>query len=190
MGQALSVYLLPEAVVRQLPGGDDALLADVLRIQGDALSDFDEQAEDQFGDEGLPLTMADAITGLFSGRLDPDYPFYGIAFEFVCSALGEALDNRGFVPCSADLYPKLDAILAARYVPLKMTDLVQRPPIELPDWDDLLCGHWSAEEICRGEPALAAALSKETSHPSLPVIHGWLRRAVREPGTILVGCHS
>src|SRR5262249_28059413 len=100
MGQALSVYLLPEAF-RHLPGsGDQGLLADVLRIQGDALRDFDEQAEDQFGDDGLPLTMTEAITGLFTGQLDPDYPFYGIAFEFVCSALGESLDNRGFVPCS------------------------------------------------------------------------------------------
>jgi hypothetical protein len=164
MGQALSVYLLPEAVVRQLPGGgDEALLGEVLKAQEEALRAFDEQAAEQFGDEGLPLTMAEAITGLFSGHLDPAYPFYGIAFEFVCASLGEGLDNRGFVPCSVDLYPKLDVVLAARAMPLRMTDLVGRPPIELPDWDDLLCGHWSGEEIRRGEPALAAALALDSA---------------------------
>jgi hypothetical protein len=191
MGQALSVYLLPEAVVRQLPGGDeDRIVREVLRVQGEYLRDFDAQAEEQFGEEGLPLRITEAIAGLVSGRLDPAYPFYGIAFEFVCASLGETLDAPGFVPCSADYYPKLDAILAARAVPLRMTDLIGRPPIELPDWDDLLCGHWSRKEIDLGEPALAAALALGNCHPSLEVINGWLRRAVGEPDTILVGCHS
>src|SRR5262245_53114620 len=129
MGQALSVYLVPEAAVCRLPGsGDETLLNSVLRAQGKALRQFDEQFDE---DDEPPLTMTEAVKGLFLGRLDPDYPFYGIAFEFVCASLGEWLDNRGFVPCSVDLYPKLDAVLSARGVPLRMTDLVQHPPIEL-----------------------------------------------------------
>jgi hypothetical protein len=188
MGQGLSVYLIPEPAVRGLPGsGDKELLDTVLRDQGEYLRQFDEQFDE---DEAPSLTMAEAVAGLFSGRLDPDYPFYNIAFEFICASLGETLDNRGFVPCSVDLYPILDAALSAQNVPLRMTDLVQHPPVELPDWDNMLCGHCSREEIHRGEPALAAALAIEISHPSLEIIHGWLRRAVREPETILVGCHS
>jgi hypothetical protein len=192
MGGALEVFLVPEGVIRRLPGsGDERLLETVLRDMGESLRDFDEQFEE--GELPSPLTLAEAVAGLFSGRLDPDYPFYGIAFEFVCAALGEPMDNRGFVPCSVDRYPALNAALAAHDVPLKMTDLVQHAPIELPDWDNLLCGHWSAEEIRRGEPALAAALAsggRATMHPSLEVIHGWLRRAIQQPDRFLVGCHS
>ncbi|HMF20295.1 MAG TPA: hypothetical protein VKE98_24010 [Gemmataceae bacterium] len=179
---------MPEAVVRGLPGsGDQALLKTVLKVQKRALRQFDEQFDEG---EAPPLTMAEAVAGLFSGELDPDYPFYGIAFEFVCASLGHELDNRGFVPCSVDLYPTLDKVLSDQGVPLRMTDLTQSPPIELPDWDDLLCGHWSAKEIRRGEPALAAAVAVKKTHPSLEVIHGWLRRGVRKPEKMLVGCHS
>lgn len=190
MGQGLNIYPLPEKTIRSLPGsGDRKLLADILRFQGERLSEFDEHAEDQF-DDGLPLTMEEAITGLFSGELDPDYPFYGIAFEFVCSSLGEWLNNAGFVPCSVDLYPQLDMLLVNHKVPLKMTDLIHNEPIALPDWDDLLCGHWSPAEIHRAEPALAAALTVEKNEPYLEVIHGWLQHAIQKPGTMLVGCHS
>ncbi len=192
MGQALSVYLVPEKVIRTLSGGGhDRLLRQVLRAQRDRLRAFDEQF-DEDGDD-LPLTVAEAIEGLFSGHLDPDYPFYSVAFEFVCGGLGEELDNRGFVPCSVDLYPALDAILAAGSVPLRLTDLVQRPPLELPEGDDgPLIGHWSGDEIRRAEPALAALLAGggETPHAALATVHGWLLRAAREPDKMLVGCHS
>lgn len=104
--RGISVYLLPEAFIHHLPGcNDEQLLAKVLEEMSESLDGFDEQAQDSFGDAGLPLTMKEAIRGLFSGRFDADYPFYGIAFEFVCVSVGAELDNRGFVPCSVGCEP-------------------------------------------------------------------------------------
>lgn len=193
MSQGLELYLLREEINRALPGsGDQRLLEEVLRVQARAIEGFDEHAADQWDEGEAPMTMAEAIAGLFSGCFDADYPYYGIAFEFVCSSLGEWLPNSGFCPCSVDLYPHVDSILAENGVPLRMTDLTHNYPIELPAWDDLLCGHWSSEEIRRAAPALAAALANPKNDPFryLDVIQEWLQRAINKPGTMIVGCHS
>jgi hypothetical protein len=203
------VYLVPEGELNRLPGSrDERLLAAILRQKRQAIREFDEQYADTFWEEGeeKPLSPGDAVAELIAGKCTrpEDYPVYDAAREMLCGHLGEELSNSGFCPCSIDLYKTLDRELSGRGIPLRLMDLIGNRPISFPDRDgDCLIGHWSAEEMGRAEPLLAAALAANPPsgsewpggkdgplHPTLPVVHGWLQKAVRQPGSMLVGFHS
>src|SRR5436309_558567 len=98
MSSAMEVYLIPLARMRSLLGsGRRDVLAQVIEENGDFLADLDQEFEDQFEDEE-PLTMEGAVTHLLDGGpyRDGAEALYLFAFEALCAAVGETLDNGAF----------------------------------------------------------------------------------------------
>jgi hypothetical protein len=197
MGYGLTVFLVSRNVLDRVPRkGDAALLAQALEAAADGLADHDEQSgAPDLENYDIDISHADALRELFTGQFTEGVTNsrYGWAFEALCAALGDRLDNREFVPCKLAWYEKLDALLAANGVPLRFLDLIYRPPIPLPEADDWPCvGHWGRDDL-KALDALAEfvpGVSDPEMQRALASALDWLRAAAARPHTVIVGFHG
>src|SRR5262249_42651798 len=115
---------------------------------------------------------------------------YAYAFESVCSYYGEWLNNRYFCPCRYRWFERLDEVLAGGGVPLQFQELLHRLPAAVPDprggpW----FGDWPGAGVAAALPRLEALLPSLSGdeHQALVSVQGWVAKAVKQPGSIVVG---
>lgn len=197
MSYALSVFLVPEALLCQCVGKNDhVMLAQALEACEAQLADFDEQDDaPNFENYDVDISHADALREIFSGRYTEDVEGcrYGWALEALCEFLGERLDNSGFCPCRANWYFDLDEELESRGIALKFRDLIYDSPVDIPTPDDFPnIGHWSRKQIAL-LPQLEIALQTFDDgemEEAVETAIGWLKQAADEPGSLIIGFHG
>lgn len=161
MSYALSVYLVPQALLDRVCGRNDkALLEQAMQTVGNKLADYDRQMDapdlDNFE---IDISHADALREIFSGKYTKGVTGsrYGWAFECLCSFIGERLSNRGFSPCKTEWYETLDERLRSAGVPLRTQDLIFKSPVPIPPRRRLALHRPLARRRPRRRPAAGRA---------------------------------
>jgi hypothetical protein len=194
MGMGLSVYLVPERDVATVVGcKDESLLADILAHMAEGIEWLDRDCDT--GDEEFSpgLTFNQAMHELFAGAFSKPEQcafMYVYAFEIVCHYYGEFLNNSYFCPLHHWWFGRLDEMLANGGVSLRFHDLLERPPVVLPDARKYVhLGHWRGEETAAALPRPEALLPSLTGDElkGLASVREWLVKAVDQPDAIIVG---
>jgi hypothetical protein len=189
MSSAIDVYAVPDERLKRAIGSRDRALADaVFAAHRDFFSDVDEI------DDESELKAVDALRELIDGQPSGNGGgyLYGYALKAICAHLGEQLPNVWGIAGASDWIEEVDRNLAAKSLPLKLSDLVYGgSPVPIPEPDDYpFIGRWAAGDVARAVPAFRAAnLSGIDSRiaETINQMRSWLERAVKSSDTSLVG---
>jgi hypothetical protein len=189
------VYLVPEQDFAGVIGcQDDDLLADVLEQMAEDFEDLEQEFTTHDEEYGPGLTFVQALKELFHGALfRPEMCdfIYTYAFEEVCRYYGRWLRNSRFSRSSTEWFAHLDGLLKWGRVPLRFHDLLDRCPIQMSPFREVLgLGHWKRDEAVRAIPSLERLLSDiqdETDQLALKQASEWLAAAREQPESIIVG---
>lgn len=192
MSQALEVYLVPDKRHLKIFGcRRRKLLAEVLEQAAEALEDLDEQFDVEDEDQ---ITHAQALKEIFAGKLtrEEDCGFiYGHAYEIYCSSMGEMLSNNHFSPTCVEWLNTLDGFFTKQDVPLRFHQLLfEEFPIPV-ETDATPCGgFWDHPEIVEARKPLKAAIAGAADADiakAASVVLGWVNKAIKTPGSVIVG---
>ncbi|MBL8851081.1 MAG: hypothetical protein JNG89_15485 [Planctomycetaceae bacterium] len=167
------------------------LLRECLGALREQLAEWDEDCRDEDNED--EITHEQAFRELFSGVFTADYDGapYGSAFEALCRCLGRMLPNASFAPCRLEWFEQLDGYLESERVPLRLSDLIFRPPIEIPrPGEQPLIGHWTHADIVEAVGPLAnvaATASDPDVAEALTMVADWCRVLTKSPGRMIVG---
>jgi hypothetical protein len=183
-------------MLEQVCGKNDMkLLDDAPESLWAYLADYDEQANAPSDDYDVDISHAEALREIVAGRFTGGVTGsrYGWAFECFCRALGERLDNTGFIPCRTEWYFTLDDVMAENQVPLKFTDLIFRIPVPIPEADDWpAVGHWADHDYAAADrlATVLPGIGDAEIALALQSALGWLRSGADHPGSLIVGFHG
>jgi hypothetical protein len=190
------VYLVPELEATSVVGcRDEALLADVLEQMGEDIAALDDDFATADEEYSPGLTFTQAMQELFAGDFSRpgDCAFmYAYAFEMFCRYYGEFLGNRHLCPCRYRWLQMLDEVLASGGVPLRFHEMFEQLPPGLPNpRGEPLVGYWRESQLAAAQPSLEALLPSLSGDEkqALASVQEWLAKAVKQPGSIIVGFH-
>jgi hypothetical protein len=192
MSYAVNVYAVSIERLKEVIGSRDKMMLDaIIAEQADFLStidDIDDEAE---------MTCAGALAKMINGQSSLDDPgyLYGYAIETLCAQIGVELPNICPICGVSDWVDEVDAILEAKGVPIRLSDLVNAgSPVPIPTPDDFpFIGFWPADEI----PAALAAFRSldftgfaDEMAETFTQMRAWLEEAAKTSGVSVIGFNS
>jgi hypothetical protein len=195
MSYGVSAFLVSARRLTSIPGSRNRRkFARVLAATREQIADYDDQLLDRENPEDI--SHGQALREIFDGTYTrPEYySRYGWALESLCTYLGTFLDNGPFCPVGAGWEETLDRQLKKHRIPLRFRDLIYRPPISLPKWNDWPCvGHWAPAEIRKAAPLLLGVVPTVKDvwvREALTTVHQWFTLAVKRQDGMIVGFYG
>jgi hypothetical protein len=198
MSYSLTVYAVPMPKLLAVSGSRDVELieqAQACSFVADQIDEMIARHNEDSDEEGqITISFADAAAQLVNGEVPPDAPHfagfvYGYAFEWICAALGQCLDND-HVPGLH--FEKVDEFLEKGRVGLRLLDLTcAGTPLDFPEPDDWpSIGWWSPEQIAKAVRPLAELPldgAKVSIARCVEQIRAWVAEALEIEDAGLIG---